>query len=82
VWQGSFNVGTGVETSVSRLYELMGSKPPLHGPAKAGEQMRSVLDGRKLRALAALPQPRALGEGLAATMAWFRTTPALPLPGG
>jgi len=76
-WQGSFNVGTGVETSVNHLYELMaaqvaGAKPPVHGPAKAGEQMRSVLDGGKLRALAALPPPVALRDGLAATMAWFR----------
>lgn len=71
-WQGSFNVGTGVETSINRLYELMGTAAPLHGPAKAGEQMRSVLDGGKLRALAGLPAPAPLKDGLAATMAWFR----------
>jgi len=80
-WQGSFNVGTGVETSVNGLYELMGSKPPLYGPAKAGEQVRSVLDGGKLRALAGLPPPAPLKEGLAATMDWFRATPALAPPG-
>jgi UDP-glucose 4-epimerase len=70
-WQGSFNVGTGLETSINRLYELMGSAPPLHGPAKAGEQLRSVLEGGKLRALAGLPPPAPLKDGLAATMAWF-----------
>jgi len=74
-WQGSFNVGTGVETSVNRLYELMGTAPAIHAPAKAGEQLRSVLDGRKLRALAGLPPPAELKDGLAATMAWFRATP-------
>lgn len=71
-WQGSFNVGTGVETSINRLYELMGTKPPVHAPAKAGEQMRSVLDGGRLRALAGLPPPAALRQGLPATMEWFR----------
>ena len=70
-WQGSFNVGTGVETSINRLYQLMGSTTPLHGPAKTGEQMRSVLDGGKLRAVAGLPPPVPLRDGLAATMAWF-----------
>jgi UDP-glucose 4-epimerase len=80
-WQGSFNVGTGVETSVNALYAAMAGhadapKPPAHAAAKAGEQMRSVLDGSRLRALANLPQPKPLAEGLASTMEWFRATPA------
>jgi UDP-glucose 4-epimerase len=81
-WQGSFNVGTGVETSINSLYALMGTAAPLHGPAKAGEQMRSVLDGGKLRALAGLSPPVPLRDGLAATMAWFRATPIPAPPGG
>src|SRR5207244_2358277 len=73
-WQGSFNVGTGVETTVNQLYELMASqtgdaKPPVYAPAKAGEQMRSVLDGGKLRRIAALPEPAPLRERLPATLA-------------
>ena len=85
-WQGAFNVGTGVETSVNALYAAMARhvaapKQPVHAPAKAGEQMRSVLDGARLRALAGLPAPRALSEGLASTIAWFRATPALPPAG-
>jgi UDP-glucose 4-epimerase len=76
-WQGSFNVGTGVETSVNALYDAMAEhvaapKPPVHAPAKAGEQMRSVLDGTRLRALAKLPSPKPLSEGLASTISWFR----------
>ena len=75
-WQGSFNVGTGVETSVSALYKAMAALTAptnvVHGPAKAGEQIRSVIDGRKLRELAGLQPPARLGERLAPTIDWFR----------
>jgi UDP-glucose 4-epimerase len=76
-WEGAFNVGTGVETSVNDLYGALAalvtsSKPPLHAAAKAGEQLRSVLDGRKLRELAGLAPPVPLRQGLAATVEWFR----------
>ena len=45
---GAFNVGTGIETSVNEIHRLVASAlgvktPPRHGPAKAGEQRRSVL---------------------------------------
>ena len=80
-WQGSFNVGTGMETTVNALYAAMAARvedapPPLHGPAVAGEQMRSVLDGTRLRALVNLPAPVKLSDGLASTMEWFRATRA------
>jgi UDP-glucose 4-epimerase len=46
---GACNVGTGVETSVNELYEMMRrisgkDLPPEHGPAKPGEQLRSSVD--------------------------------------
>lgn len=74
---GAFNVGTGVETSVNELYAAMAAslgvdRPAQHGPAKVGEQMRSVLDGSRLRMLAGLREPLGLGEGLGQTMEWFR----------
>lgn len=74
---GPFNVGTGIETSVNQLFEeIRNLAAPAakvaHGPAKKGEQFRSVLDGRLLRAKAKLPEPVLLAEGLAATSAWFR----------
>lgn len=74
---GIFNVGTGVETSVNELYEAicdaLGIRAEAqHAPAKAGEQMRSVLDGRKLRQLANVPEPLPLREGLRRTVAWMR----------
>ncbi len=75
--EGIYNVGTGVETSVNELYaELchsIGSDAKAdHGPAKEGEQVRSVLDGRKLRAIAGLPEPVALREGVQRTIEWLR----------
>jgi UDP-glucose 4-epimerase len=74
---GVFNVGTGVETSVTDLYaalcKALGvNASPEHGPAKAGEQLRSVLDGSKLRAIAKLPSPVRLEEGLRRTVEWLR----------
>ena len=74
---GIFNVGTGVETSVNELYDELTRALGIdakagHAPAKAGEQLRSVLDGTRLRNLAGLPEPVALSEGLRQTVAWLR----------
>lgn len=73
---GIFNVGTGIETSVNALYDAICDAVAIraeaeHGPAKAGEQIRSVLDGAKLRKLAGLPEPVTLAEGLRRTVAWM-----------
>ncbi len=75
---GIYNVGTGVETSVNTLFEELSrtlgiDTPAEHGPAKAGEQMRSVLDGTRLRSAAKLPDPVALRDGLQKTVGWLRT---------
>jgi UDP-glucose 4-epimerase len=69
---GAFNVGTGVETSINALYGEVANlfstdRVAKHAPAKRGEQQRSVLDGRRLRELAALSEPIALSVGLART---------------
>jgi len=76
-WQGEFNVGTGIETSVNDLYDILlpiagGGSPAAFAPAKDGEQLRSVLDGRRLRGLANLPEPVQLRDGLVTTFAWLR----------
>lgn len=75
--EGIYNVGTGVETSVNELYaelcRAIGSDAAAdRGPAKEGEQVRSVLDGRKLRAIAGLPEPVALREGIQRTIEWLQ----------
>jgi UDP-glucose 4-epimerase len=73
---GTYNVGTGIETSVNALYASLAkhagsTRAPQHGPAKAGEQQRSVLDSRKLRAAAQWAPSVALEEGLRQTVAYF-----------
>ncbi|HVR39378.1 MAG TPA: NAD-dependent epimerase/dehydratase family protein [Thermoanaerobaculia bacterium] len=73
---GAFNVGTGVETSVVELYEILArntgtTRAAKHGPAKAGEQMRSVLDARALRSVASLGEFVTIEEGLKNTVEWF-----------
>jgi UDP-glucose 4-epimerase len=72
-----YNVGTGIETSVVDLYReiarAVGSDTgPQHGPAKPGEQQRSVIDASLLRRELGLPEPILLSQGLARTAAWFR----------
>lgn len=74
---GALNVGTGRETSVvdvARLIAQATGAPGAfrHGPAKPGEQRRSVID--PAAALAALDwRPRlSVEDGLADTAAWFR----------
>lgn len=79
---GSFNVGTGVETDVNELAEKLAAAlgMPLkakHGPAKAGEQMRSVLDASRLWNAASLPPRKTMDEGLKITMDWLRTAATL-----
>jgi len=59
---GPFNVGTGIETSVNQLAALLGVRAE-HGPAKVGEQRRSVLASKFGRT--------PLSEGLRETVAWF-----------
>ena len=74
---GVFNVGTGVETSVRELYGLVAAAcgveaPPRFGPAKAGEQRRSVLDVALAREALGLTQLVPLDAGMRATAEWFR----------
>jgi UDP-glucose 4-epimerase len=79
-FSGAYNVGTGIETSVNELFAIIANVSGTivaapHGPAKAGEQMRSVLDGRRLRSMVHMPQPLALVDGLRRTIDWFRANP-------
>ncbi|HYO14516.1 MAG TPA: NAD-dependent epimerase/dehydratase family protein [Thermoanaerobaculia bacterium] len=72
-----YNVGTGVETSVVDLYKELARSvgsdlQAQHGPAKPGEQQRSVIDAGRLRGELAWPEPLPLREGLQRTADWFR----------
>jgi UDP-glucose 4-epimerase len=74
---GPFNVGTGRETDVNELARLLleaaGSRSEVQrGPAKPGEQRRSVVDwGRAERELGWRPEVP-IAEGLKRTVEWFR----------
>lgn len=76
--EGVFNIGTGRETSVNELFagiatslNLAGVKP-LYGPARAGEQHRSVIDpGRAWRKFEWKPDTP-IEEGLRLTASWYR----------
>ena len=74
---GALNLGTGVETDVNTIFrELvrLGGFPTAeeHGPAKPGEQQRSVIDaGLAARVLGWRPEVD-LATGLGRTLAWFR----------
>jgi UDP-glucose 4-epimerase len=74
--RGIYNVGTGIETSVNVLYAYLAkhtgsTQRPRHGPSKAGEQQRSVLDNRKLQAATKWTPTVSLDEGLRHTVAFF-----------
>ncbi|MBI4496198.1 MAG: NAD-dependent epimerase/dehydratase family protein [Deltaproteobacteria bacterium] len=73
---GAYNIGTGVEKNVNELFrelkKITGQQAEEnHGPAKAGEQRRSVLDWTKVRTLGWRPQV-SFEEGLRRTVEYFR----------
>jgi UDP-glucose 4-epimerase len=74
---GPVNIGTGVETDVNvlahTLLEVSGSQSEVrHGPAKGGEQRRSVIDVRRAREVFGWQPEVSLRDGLARTVEFFR----------
>ena len=75
---GAANVGTGVETDVNRLYELLAAalgstRPAPHGPALAGEQRTSCLSWEATRELLGWEPKVPFEEGIVRTAEWFRS---------
>ena len=74
--QGTYNVGVGQETTINELFRLMaelttaGCKE-IHGPAKKGEQLRSVVDAARLRNELGWEPRVSLREGLRRTVVYF-----------
>ncbi len=64
----TFNVGTGTETRVNDLAEMVGV-PAVFAPARAGDLRRSCLDSSRLRTALGGWEPLALADGLAVTAA-------------
>ena len=75
--QGTYNVGTGRETTVNDLFQMLtelteSGLKSVHGPAKKGEQARSVIDASKLRQELGWEPRVTLQEGLKRTVEYFR----------
>lgn len=75
--QGTYNVGTGEETSINDLLRILiahtnSTCKEVHGPAKLGEQVRSVIDSNKLRQELSWEPRTELREGLKRTVDYFR----------
>jgi UDP-glucose 4-epimerase len=71
-----FNVGTGIETSVTGLADTLigiaaSDAPVEHAPARRGELRHSSLDATRLRNLGWAPR-QGLEEGLRVTYEWIR----------
>ncbi|MBI2553115.1 MAG: NAD-dependent epimerase/dehydratase family protein [Candidatus Rokubacteria bacterium] len=74
---GALNIGTGVETSVNallrRLERVAGARAEArHGPARPGEQRRSVLDASAAKRILGWTPQVTLDEGLRRTLAYFK----------
>ncbi len=80
---GSFNVGTGIETEITAIFQtlrrLAGSnQPEEHGPPLPGEQRRSVVDARKIEKVLGWKPKTSLEAGLDATVRYFREAHPAP----
>lgn len=74
---GTYNIGTGVETTVNELYQGLADAagvetPAEHGPAKPGEQRRSCLSPALAAEKLGWSPQTTLADGLAETVNWFR----------
>ncbi|MDP3024596.1 MAG: NAD-dependent epimerase/dehydratase family protein [candidate division Zixibacteria bacterium] len=72
-----FNIGTGIETDVNTIFNLLkkktGSKQKeLHGPKKPGEQKRSVLDYSKAKKILGWSPKYDLEKGMEGTVGYFK----------
>ncbi len=72
-----FNVGTSIETDVNALFRKLkdatkAQAEERHGPAKSGEQLRSVIDYKKAKSLLGWSPAMSLDDGLAKTVEFFK----------
>ncbi|OQX86932.1 UDP-glucose 4-epimerase [candidate division KSB1 bacterium 4484_87] len=77
----AINIGTGIETDVNELFQRLNrltgaNMEEKHGPAKPGEQMRSVLNNAKAKSLLGWSPQVNLEEGLNQTVEFFRNQAA------
>ncbi len=75
--EGVFNVGTGVETSTRRIFDLLRAATgyrgePRYGPPRPGDVRRICLDSTRAERALGWQASVDLEEGIARTVAWFR----------
>jgi UDP-glucose 4-epimerase len=80
-YRGAINLGTGIETEVNEIFQTLlrvgnFSAPERHGPAKAGEQRRSVIDNSLAGRVLGWQPSVTLAEGLRETVDFFRARSA------
>lgn len=73
---GTFNIATGVETSIDELLQEMravtgSTAAPIHAPPAPGEERRSALDVRKAKRLLGWKPRITLQQGIAKTISWM-----------
>ncbi|HXN40310.1 MAG TPA: NAD-dependent epimerase/dehydratase family protein [Myxococcaceae bacterium] len=78
---GPVNIGTGIETDINRIYELLAlaagvKQPAIHAAAKPGEQRRSCIDPSLAKRVLGWSPAVSLEEGLPQTLAYFRSSAA------
>ncbi len=76
-YAGEINIGTGKETDINCLFQLLRkiTDSPIqeyHGPAKPGEQQRSVIDYSRARQVLGWEPLMTLEQGLELTVNYFR----------
>ena len=74
---GAVNLGTAVETDVNTIFRLLAplcgsAAPEHHGPAKPGEQRRSVIGNALAQRVLGWQPQMALADGLRPTVDFFR----------
>jgi UDP-glucose 4-epimerase len=74
-----FNIGTGIETDVNKLFTTLrtltrSNSTEHHGPHKPGEQKRSVIDATKAKKILGWKPHYSLQEGLQETVEYFKTS--------
>ena len=77
-YTGPLNIGTGSEIDVNQLFAQLRaltnpSVPEVHGPAKPGEQRRSVLSWQRAAEVLGWRPETSLVDGLRQTVEYFRT---------
>ncbi|MGA7135130.1 MAG: GDP-mannose 4,6-dehydratase [Mycobacterium sp.] len=76
---GTFNIGTGVQTTVAELHRLIAaavgvSRPPDHAEARTGEIHASALDPTRAGRVLGWKPDTDLTEGIKRTVDWLRAT--------